>query len=168
MYMKISVALLALILLGCGGTLSDEQRKQMREKMELNKIVRVTEAEITEAAFAEGRSVVRALDSLQGDSSRLIAYMQKHNGQIRYIKPGASNARALERQLIEAYLADESGSMADNVQEKRDELGNYDSLLYTKPVTKKFPDGSEELQGIWNIWLSKKDLVIRIGKTRDY
>lgn len=166
--MKISAALLALVLLGCGGTLSDEQRKQMREKMELNKIVRVTEAEITEAAFSEGRKIVRALDSLEADSSKLIAYIRKHNGKIHYVKPGASNARALEQQLVEAYLADESGSMQDNVQEKRDELGNYDSLLYTKPVTKKFPDGSEELEGIWNIWFSKKDLVIAIGKTRDY
>ena len=41
--MKSTVCLVFLILFACGGSLSDEQRKQVREKMEMNKIVRVTE-----------------------------------------------------------------------------------------------------------------------------
>lgn len=168
MLTKISVGLLVLILIGCGGKLSDEQRKEMHEKMELNKIVRVTEAEITEAAFAEGRKIIHTLDSLEADSANLAAYINKHKAQIHYVRPGVTNADELEQQLVEAYLAAESGTMQDNVQEKRDERGNYDSLLYTKPVTKKFADGSEELEGIWNVWLSKKDLIISIGKTKDY
>ena len=88
------------------------------------------------------------------------------------IYPGADDVfdaalrRVLEQQLIEAYLADESGSMQDNVQEKRNGQGDYDSLLYTRPVTKTLPDGSEQLEGVWNIWLSKKELILSIGKNK--
>ncbi len=165
--MKISALFLLLFLFSCGGSLSDEQRKQMHEKMELNKIVRVTEAEITDAAFAKGRKIINALDSLRNDSSSLKSYLRKNAARIHYIQPGTSNARALEQQLVEAYLADESGAMQDNVQEKRNAQGNYDSLLYTKPVTKQLPDGSEALEGIWNVWLSKKELVLEIGKHKE-
>jgi hypothetical protein len=138
----------------------------MHEKMELNKIVRVTEAEITEAAFVQGRSIISTIDSLKADSAKLRSYLQNRRGSIRFVRPGMSNARALEQQLVEAYLADESGSFADNVQEKRNAGGDYDSLLYTKPVTKRFSDGSEELQGIWSVWLTKKELVLGIGKSK--
>lgn len=166
MYMKLSAVILVFILVGCGGSLSDEQRKQMREKMEMNRIVRVTDAEIMEAAFAEGRSIVAILDNLKPDAARLDSFVEINGGRIRFVEPGASNARALEQQLIEAYLADESGSMQDNVQEKRNAQGDYDSLLYTRPVTKKRSDGSEQLEGVWNIWLSKKELILGIGKNK--
>lgn len=166
--MKLSAIILLLFLFSCGGSLSDEQRRQMREKMELNKIVRVTEAEITEAAFAKGRRIMDTLDSMKNDSTKLKAYLKANAARVHYIQPGKSNARALEQQLVDAYLADESGAMPDNVQEKRDARGNYDSLLYTKPVTKKLPDGSDRLDGIWNIWISKKELVLEIGKHKEY
>ena len=165
--LKSSIVLLILVLTACGGSLTDEQRKQMREKMALNKIVRVTEAEIAEAAFSQGRSIIGTLDSLKTDSAKVLSYLRENEGKVRFVRPGMSNARTLEQQLVEAYLADESGSLADNVQEKRNAAGGYDSLLYTKPVTKRLPDGSEELEGIWSIWLTKKELVLTIGKSKE-
>lgn len=164
--MKTTVLLGFLILFGCGGSLSDEQRKQMREKMEMNKIVRVTEVEITEAAFAEGREIIKTLEGLKGDSAKLDSFLEINKGRIRFIQPGHTNARELEQQLIEAYLADESGSQQDNVQKVRNRSGDFDSLLYTKPVTKKLGDGTEQLEGVWNIWLPKKELVLEIGKNK--
>lgn len=164
--MKITAVILVFIAVGCGGSLSDEQRKEMREKMEMNKIVRVTEAEIMEAAFSEGREIVATLDTLKPNPARLDSFIEINGGRIRFVVPGTSNAHALEQQLIDAYLADESGSMQDNVQEKRNAQGDYDSLLYTRPVTKKLPDGSEQLEGVWNIWLSKKELILSIGKNK--
>ena len=152
--------------MACGGSLSDEQRRQMREKMEENKILQITEVEITEAAFAQGREIVETLDSLGKDSARLDAFINRQGGKIRFITPDASNARLLEKQLIDAYLADTSGSFQDNVQKLRTSGGDFDSLLYTKPITKKLPDGSDELEGVWNIWLPKKDLVLAIGRTK--
>jgi hypothetical protein len=92
------------------------------------------------------------------------SFLRIYQGSIRFIIPGTTNARDLEQQLIDAYLADESGSHQDNVQKLRNESGDFDSLLYTKPVINRMPDGSEALEGVWNMWLSKKDLVLEAGK----
>lgn len=155
-----------MILFSCGGSLSDKQRREIREKMDMNKIVHITEAEITGAAFAKGRSIVEKLDSLKADSAVLDSFLTANRDRIHYVRPGEPNVRGLEQQLLEAYMADPTGVMEDNVQEKRDGNGDYDSLLYTEPVTKQTPDGNEALQGIWNIWLSKKELVLQIGKNK--
>jgi len=158
--------MLSLLLFTCGGSLSDEQRKQMREKMEENKIVRITEVEILEASFSTGREIVKTLDSLRSDSAKLDSFLKSSKERIRYIEPGRSTARALEQQLIDAYLADESGSLQDNVQKLRNAGGDFDSLLYTKPVVKKLPDGTDHLEGVWNIWLAKKDMVLELTKKK--
>jgi len=162
--MKTATVLLALILFGCGGSLTEEQRRQMHEKMELNKIVHVTEVQIMEEAYAEGRKLMEILDSLKKDSTQLKLFLKRNEGKIHYIQPGNATARGLEQQLVDAYLADETGALQDNVQEKRNPQGGYDSLLYTKPITVEIPGGGERLEGIWNIWLSKKELVLEIGK----
>ena len=154
------------IFVSCGGSLPDEQRKQMREKMEQNKILRVTEAELTEAAFAEGRATVAKLDSLHKDSTALASFLRENNESIRFLTPDHADAHTLEKQLIDAYLADPSGAFQDNVQKVRNDQGDFDTLLYTKPVTNKLADGRVELVGVWNIWLPKKDLVLEIGKNR--
>lgn len=139
----------------------------MREKMEENRIVRVTEVEITEAAFAEGRRVTDALDSLRADSSGLNAFIEGYQGEIRFIEPGTETIRLLEQQLIDAYLADTSGTYQDNVQSVRNVNGVIDSLLYTRPVVTKMPDGRDKLMGVWNIWLPRKELVMRISRDKE-
>lgn len=154
------------LLVSCSGSLSDEQRKQMHEKMEENKIVHVTEAEITEAAFDRGRTAVKTLDSLGSDSVAVEAFIRSYRGSVHFIKPGDETIRLLEQQLIDAYLGDPSGSFQDNVQAVRNEKGDTDSLLYSKPVLRKLPDGQDALLGVWNIWLSKKELVKEIGRTK--
>jgi hypothetical protein len=167
--MKISGAvciLSAVFLLACGGSIPEEKRKALREKMEESKIVRVTEVEIIEAAFREGRSTARDLDSLGVDSSSLNAYIDSKEGSVHFIRPGQEVNRLLEKELIDAYLADPSRSFQDNVQKVRNDRGDFDSLLYTKPVTRKAPDGSDELLGVWYIWLSKRELVKDIGRSR--
>ena len=167
--MRISAAFYILstaVLFACSGSLPEEKRKALREKMEENKIVRVTEVEIIEAAFREGRSMARELDSLQRDSSLLNSYIELKGGSVHFIRPGQEANRLLEQQLIDAYLADPSGTFQDNVQKVRNDQGDFDTLLYTKPVVKKLSDGSDELVGVWNIWLSKRDLVKDIGRTR--
>ena len=165
--MKAMAAILLVIFAcGCGGSLSEDQRRQMHEKMEMNRIVRVTEVEITEAAFAEGRKIIRTLGTFGGEQSRIDSFLRVNHGRIRFTRPGAQPANALEQQLLEAYLADTSGSFQDNVQKARNEGGGFDSLLYTKPVTTKLSDGREQLEGVWNIWLPKKALVMEIGKNR--
>ena len=152
--------ILAFIVFACEGKLSDEQRKKMKEQMKLHEIKRVTETQITEAAFATGRQLSSTINQIGADSVRLDSLIAAHNGRIRWIVPGKSNAHELEQQLVDAYLADESGGLSDNVQDVRRGTEKTDSLLYTKPVVTKLPDGSERLEGIWNIWLSRKQLIL--------
>jgi hypothetical protein len=154
------VILIAALLISCDGKLTDEQRKSMREQMELHKIKRVTDTEITEAAFAKGRELISVLDRVQSDPVKLDSVISANDGRIRLIVPGRGNAEALEQQLVDAYIADESGAMQDNIQEVRRGQDKSDSILYTKPVVTKMPDGSERLDGVWNIWLSRKQLIL--------
>lgn len=163
--MRYLVIAAGLLLTACGGSLSDEQRKKMKEQMELHEIRRVSEAEITEAAFARGRALVLILERFKGDSSRIDSLIKKENGRIKWIEPGnVSTARALEQQLIDAYIAAESGSLQDNVQPVKNATGASDSMLYTKPVLVKLENGTEKLEGVWNIWLSKKELILAMNK----
>jgi hypothetical protein len=162
--MKYWLAMIMLVFTCCGGSLSDEQRKRMREQMELHEIRRVSDTEITEAAFARGRKVMLSLENLHGDSARIDSFIEASAGKIRWLVPGGSNAIALEQQLIDAYIASGTGSLQDNVQKIRNAEGDSDSLLYTKPVVTKLPDGTDRLKGVWNIWLSKKELILSMDK----
>jgi hypothetical protein len=162
--MKYCLIIFILIAAGCGGSLSDEQRKRMHEQMDLHKIKKVTDTEITEAAFSRGREIMKEIESLNGDSSQIDAIIQNENGTVRWLVPGKSNAIALEQQLIDAYLAGGTGQLQDNVQKIRNAEGESDSLLYTKPQVTKLPNGTDRLDGVWNIWLSKKQLILSMKK----
>jgi hypothetical protein len=162
--MKLLIVVMPLILFACGGSLSDEQRKNMREQMELREIKRVTDAEITEAAFVKGRELIKTLSILGSDSARIDSVIKAENGRIKWMVPGGATSLALEQQMIEAYIAAETGSLLDNVQQMRNASGESDSILYTKPVVTKLSDGRDKLEGVWNIWLSKKQLILSMDK----
>lgn len=159
---KYLIFLLALTC-SCEGKLTDEQRRKMKEQMELHKIKRVTEIEITEAAYTKGRQIMSMLEAFQSDSSRMDSMIRQYEGRVRFLVPGKDDATDLETQLIDAYLADESGALQDNVQKVRGEAES-DSILYSKPQVIKMPDGSERLEGVWNIWLSRKQLILAMDK----
>ena len=149
---------LALFLLACGGSLTDEQRKKMREASEQQSIRKVTDAEITEAAFAKGRAVMDALTKPdQADSLSQVAQVKIH-----WLKPGGSDALEIEQQLIDAYINSviDGVPLQDNVQN----IG-LDSVLYTKPVVLTRSDSSIEVKGTWNIWMSKKQLILSMKRS---
>lgn len=162
--MRYLIIVVALVFWTCGGSLSDEQRQKMREQMDLHEIRRVTDTEITEAAFSQGRQIIKIIETMEGDSTRIDSLIQAENGRIKWIAPGTSTALALEQQLIEAYIAAETGSLQDNVQKIRNPDGDSDSILYTKPVVTQLPDGADRLEGVWNIWLSRKQLILSMDK----
>src|SRR6267142_2243523 len=61
-HMKSFIALALIVLVGCGGTLSEEQRKKLREGMERNIIKKVSDAQLTEAAFDVGRTLAAVIE----------------------------------------------------------------------------------------------------------
>jgi hypothetical protein len=149
-----------LVMTACGGSLSEDQRKKIKEDMQEHKIVRVTDAEITEAAFEKGRQVMRVIGKTTHNIAKADSLGDALKADIKWITPGTKNAQQIEQQLIEAYLESFiNGGMADNIQK----LGT-DSLLYTAPVTEKLVDGSESVKGMWSIRLSKKDLILAMDK----
>jgi hypothetical protein len=158
--MKKYWVVMVLVFIACEGKLTDEQRKRMKEQMELHKIKRVTDTEITEAAYARGRKIMSDIEKVQTTSAKRDSLVLASGGAFRWIVPGKINAQALEQQLVDAYIADLSGDLQDNVQEVRNGLEKSDSILYTKPVVTKLSDGSERLEGVWNIWLSRKQLIL--------
>jgi hypothetical protein len=152
--------ILLLLVVGCTGSLTEEQRKAIKEDMESHEIKKVSDAQLTEAAFAKGREIIAHLEQVKSDSVKTDSIVGASDGKIRWLIPGASNAVEVEQQLIEAYIASASGGAQDNVQKIRESDGTpTDSILYSKPVVIKQKDGTDVLTGVWNIWLSRKELI---------
>jgi len=159
--MKYRILILLFTITACGGKLSDEQRKKMIENMELNKLKKVPDAEITETSYEYGRTIFQVLESHDKTFSRpaLIDSLQKvYQVKIQTMTASDSLLHSVEKQLIEAYTSGAaSGAISDNVQK----LGS-DSILYTKPIMKDLPDGSIEFVKAIGIRISKKTIVLSI------
>ena len=159
--------LVSIILWSCGGSLSDEQRKKMKEGMEQNKIVQMSDSDITMTALDEGREVFSALEKVKFDPKKLDSIGSRYRVKIKWLVPGSSGAVDIEQQLIEAYISGiATGSLQDNIQKIHvgTDATQYDSLLYSRPIVTTQPDGSDNLNGVWNIYLSKKQVVLSAAK----
>lgn len=127
--------------------------------MELSTIRKVSDAQITEAAFAMGRSLAAIIEKSSLDKARFIdSLQQEHKIKIYALQAGDAMLLEIEKQIVEAYTTG-SGNvhLDDNVQR----LG-ADSLLYTKPVMKSLPDGSIQFSYALGIRLPKKQVVLSI------
>jgi hypothetical protein len=162
---SILFAITVLLVAACTGTLTEEQRKSMKEQMELHKIKRVTDAEITEAAFKRGRDVAQALAYAKSDSAKVDSIVRSHHGRIVFSFPGDKTSTRLENEIVAAFLETQDIDAGDNVQKvRRQDNAESDSLLYSKPVYGTLNEKSHQLIGVWNIWLSRKALILSMGK----
>jgi hypothetical protein len=164
---KIHFIAITVLLLGCGGSLSDEQRKKLHEGMEDQKIVRMSDSEIVTASLEHGRVIYEAMEKVHFDAVKVDSIERQYHVSINLLRPGASNALEVENQLIEAYVAGaETGSIQDNIQKLHvaNNTDQYDSLMYTRPKVSPLPDGAVKVEGVWNIHLAKKDVVRSLAK----
>jgi glutamine phosphoribosylpyrophosphate amidotransferase len=60
--MKYVAFLGLLILVSCNGKLSDEQKRKIREEREESRIKKISDADITAAAFAYGRKITDIIE----------------------------------------------------------------------------------------------------------
>jgi hypothetical protein len=164
--MKPLILIITAFLIGCGGSLSDEQRKRLHEGMDKQKIVKLSDSEIMSASLDQGRIIFDALDKLKFEPSKVDSVAKKYDVKIRWITPGANNALEVENQLIEAYVVGaETGSTQDNVQELHGpNTVEYDSLLYSRPVVTPMADGAVNVEGVWNIYMSKKNIILSVAQ----
>lgn len=153
--------LVAVVLYACTGSLTDEQRKKLRENMEAGEIRKVSDAEMLEASFAYGRtitSIIEKRDRTLTDQRLLDSLQQAFHVRIVSLTPGDSMALEIENQIIDAYTSGAGQvSLADNIQK----LG-ADSMLYTKPILRDLPDGTVEFVRALGIHMPKKHIVLSI------
>lgn len=157
--MKLRLLILILFISGCGGTVSDEQRKKMRDRMKEDEIKRVTGGELMAAAFEYGRSIdsiIEKRDPSMSNKKLIDSLESAFNVRISSIKPGDSLLLAMESQLIEAYTSSQVQG-ADNIQK----MGS-DSLLYTKPIMHERPDGTLEFTRALSIHMPTRSVVLSI------
>ena len=147
----------------CGGKLSDEERKKLHEGMATQDIKRVTEADLQEAAMVYAKSVLNAVmkvDKYLNQKSKIDSIATQRQVRIYSLIPNDSTLREIETQLIEAYITGaEMGQTGDNLQK-----AGEDSLLYTVPVFKNRPDGSQQFSHAIGIKIARKTVILSIPK----
>ena len=135
--------------------------------MEDQKIMKLSDAEIVTASLEQGRVIYATMEQMNFARTKMDSLEKQYHVNITLLTPGASDALEVENQLIEAYVAGaETGSVQDNIQKLHatDAADSYDSLLYTRPKLSALPDGAVKVDGIWNIYLSRKDVIRSISK----
>jgi len=152
------IYIIMIFLVACGGTLTDDQRKKLKDGMKRNEIKKVSEAQITEAAFAIGRVIAESVE--KENKKKTDSLLQIYDVKIVYLHLGDSQLLGIEKEIIEAYTAG-SGQVQlnDNVQRLGTEI-----LLYTKPVMKELPDGSLQFNYALGIRMPRKQVVLSINE----
>lgn len=159
--MKFWGLILLIIATSCGGNLSDDQRKKLRDRMKSDEIKRVSEGELMSAAFTYGReisAVIEKRDPGMVNRPLIDSLESAFNVTITSIQPGDSMLLGIEQKLIEAYTSSAGEvEIADDVQQI-----SPDSILYTKPIMRERPDGSVEFTRALSIHMPTKSVVLSI------
>ena len=156
-------ALCACLLTSCGGKLSDDQRQRLHDGMATQDIKKIPEAELQLAGLALAQSILADMektDSFLSQTSRIDSIAKARGVDIYSIMPNDSTLRKIEKQLVEAYVTGaDVGQATENMQR-----AGEDSLLYTKPVFKNRPDGSQAFSHAIGIRMSKKTVVLSMSR----
>lgn len=156
--MKFLVLPVTLFLVACGGSLSSEQRKKIHENMDAKSIKKISDAELTEAAFIFARTLTKIIETdKRSNQTKFWDSLELANHvQILFMKPSDSSLRRIERLVIDAYTG---GGDLNNLGDNLQRMGR-DSLLYTKPLMKERQDGSVEFTKALAIRIPKKQVIL--------
>lgn len=156
-------SIIILLLVGCTGSLTPEQREKARKAIEEGQIKRVTPAEITEKALQLGKQIalqVNGKDPFFNNTAFIDSLASAHEVRVFALRPNDSKLSATEKQIAEAYVTQgDVSDLSDNVQKLPG-----DSLLYTQPVGNERPDGSKPFSHAIAIKMAVKDVVMAIDK----
>jgi hypothetical protein len=157
MPMKYTLFLILFLIFSCTGSLTDDQRKKIKEDMAIHEIKKVTEAEVTEAAIRYGQQIATVIvreDKTLSNQPFLDSISQVYQVEILPLQESNQKLRAVEKQILEAYTL---GQGSDNIQKM-----GPDSLLFTRPIMREHPDGSTEFIKALGIRMTKKQIVLTI------
>ncbi len=153
------LAVLIILCWGCGGKLTDEERKKLHEGMSTMDIKRVSESDIQEAATKLAQSIfadIQKVDESMKNKFKIDSMAAKNQVKIYSLIPDDKTMLKIEKALVDAYITGaDAGQVGDNLQR----IGE-DSLLYTKPVFKDRPDGSQQFSHAIGIKMAKKTIVL--------
>ena len=158
--MKIWFLLLCILFSACGGSLTEEQRKKAKADIERNQIKKISDAQITDAAFSMGRNIAKlmtengaAINTNFSDSLSRSLHVE-----IVSLQPGNIHLSETEKLILEAYVDITNRSdFTDNIQK----IGQ-DSILYTQPILKENSDKSVTFDYALGILMPKKEIVLTI------
>ena len=152
---KLLVLGFAGVLFACG-PLSEKDRKTLQEGRALQRIQKVSEAEILEMAFSQGREITQR-ESLLKEIAIRDSLEFYYKAQITWIGANPSPSDRIENKLMEAYLAEsfQQDSLYDNVQKV-----GMDTLLYTKPIARRDSIGELKVLGLWAVYFTQKELIL--------
>lgn len=157
--MKNLILLLMLLVMACGGKLTKEEREKLHEGMASQEIRRVTDAELQDAGLKLGAAIMSDIEKVDKYLLRkreIDSLAAAHGVKVGSLSPDKATLQKIENDLIEAYIAGAaSGSAVDNLQ-----ILGEDSLLFTRPVFKLHPDGSQEFSHAIGIRMAKRTVVL--------
>jgi len=157
--MKIRFLLLC-VLFSCGGSLTEEQRKKAKADIERNQIKKISDAQITDAAFSYGRSIAKLLaDKGEGVNAKFIdSVSRSFHVKIVSLRESDTQLSETEKLILEAYSAVSNRTdFTDNIQK----IGQ-DSILYTQPILKENSDKSFSFDYALGVQIPKKEIVLTI------
>lgn len=158
--MKYIFLWLCILIVACQGKLTEEQKKELRDGMKASEIVKISPAEITEAAFAYGRKIAEDVKQLTDLQNPNIDELEDQYGvTIFALEQRDSLLLTIEQQLIEAYASAKSADLTDNIQK----IGT-DTLLYTTPIMSTQSDGSIQFDYALGIKMPLKMVIFSRNK----
>ena len=150
-----------LILWACGDpTEQQANREKLIEGLNDHRVKRVTEEQILSAAFAEGKRIMRQIDSVSREAAFWNSAEGRHwldsvntffeHGGIKLVMT-TGGLSPTEAALLEAYQysTEQGESLSENVQGISEQY-----VLYTHPVVEQ-----QEFRGMWSLLLSRRTLI---------
>lgn len=133
--------ILTLSIFSCDKQLSKEQRKALKDEMELREIKKISEEDIYKKTLEQGNLIFSHLqDSAKQDSIST-------NCQCEILFSTSSNGLGEKSKAIfQAYVYDPSGE--ENIQKEQDKL------IYSKPQI-----ANDSLTGVWFITFQKREII---------
>jgi uncharacterized protein with PIN domain len=152
------ISIVLIFLCGCGGSLTEEQRHKAKKDMEDHAIKKISEAQITEAAFAMGRKQTAILEIKSMKKSIIDSLENQYKVKIVVLSSTEKSIGTKEKEVLEAYqMGSGKADLTDNIQK----IG-LDTILYTKPIMKELPDGSLQFSYAIGIKMPKREVVLSI------